>query len=645
MAEDEHASHQLQPLQPQQQRQQQQLQTQPFLFPAELSSSRHAGSSGQNGRCGSLRRLAVGLCVVPVFITLAVAAGVERRHFFAHFAASPSHTVQMVTAPTVPLVAALNQSVVWTLAPEYMSCDHGCRAMAALRQNGNMGCCREDSWPENETSFRTRVMGHSRFKCSDVVPGGFASDPSMTRRGLCGWQSRESQTSRCAQNPLDLTRRFCPCSLPSGPENEFGELTFVSLADFDPMAVCNDGSPAGYYWRPAAEGAGQEHIWFVLLQGGGQCYDIESCKKRAKHASSSENYKKTRRMGGVFAKASPVYNANQIFVPYCSSDGYAGNVGAEDNPTGLHFRGARIIEAIFKHLVAARGLHPPHLVVFGGYSSGARGAMIHLDRLVWPHGPLPEGTRVLGYLDSPLWIDQATLPTPVVTGRGDPMTNLTNETVQLMNLANTYDAVTTPECIERYGDAWKCWFGMYRIPILKTPFLIVASQYDGYQMSVNLQYGRVRNHSWPSPQEAYSSWANLFAAATREQLKQIVNKTVPAPPPKQTDSGQDSIPWIWRFLGLSSWLSSGPKQVPQKRPQFHPPPLRAVLSWSCYSHAQSTFENFFKLQVDGVSMAEALRVAIANVTADEAGKHPMPVLMDTCGALDCGRGCSRIATC
>lgn len=635
----------LQPSQPLLQLQQQQ---QPPEQPLLASVPARHFSSGQCVRHGRFQRIAVSLCVAPVFI-MAVTAGVKWRQLHARFSASPDHRTDLFLA-TAPTELPPTELLVWTWAPEWMSCDHGCIAEAKLRIAGKMGCCREDVWPETAMAFRNRVVRPLSLHCAEIVPGGFPADPSTTARGLCGWQSTAPATRRCEQNPLEQTRRLCPCSLPAGPENVYGELNFVSLADLDQLAVCMDGSPAGYYWRPAARGAGQEHIWFILLQGGGQCYDVETCKKRGHLFSSSESYPAQKKMGGVFAKASPVYNANQIFVPYCSSDGWAGDLSAEDNPTNSHFRGDRIVKAVLKHLVERQGLSPSDLVVFGGQSSGARGAMIHLDRLVWPDGPLPAGVKVLGYLDSPLWIDQATLPVPRYTGgQGDPMTNLTNQTVMLMDLAKTHDVVSTPECIESLGAAWKCWFGMYRIPLLKTPFLLVASQYDQFQASVNLQYGRVRNHSWPEPQEAYSSWMDVFAAATREQLELIVNYTAittpphpPTPPSKPAEAGETGLSWVLRFLGMSN----GPQQQSEApRPHPQPLPARGVLSWSCYSHAQSPHENFFKLQVDGVSMAEALRMAIANMTADEAGTHPMPVFVDKCKGLDCGLGCRRSATC
>ena len=40
-------------------------------------------------------------------------------------------------------------------------------------------------------------------------------------------------------------------------------------------AVCNDGSPAGFYFK-----AGNPDLWIVHLQGGGWCYDQPSCAQR-----------------------------------------------------------------------------------------------------------------------------------------------------------------------------------------------------------------------------------------------------------------------------------------------------------------------------------------------------------------------------
>ena len=56
------------------------------------------------------------------------------------------------------------------------------------------------------------------------------------------------------------------------------ELTKIKLTSVDPLAVCNDGSPAVYYWKKSSNPSNNK--WLVFLEGGGQCYDKKSCQKR-----------------------------------------------------------------------------------------------------------------------------------------------------------------------------------------------------------------------------------------------------------------------------------------------------------------------------------------------------------------------------
>src|SRR5262245_12278928 len=44
------------------------------------------------------------------------------------------------------------------------------------------------------------------------------------------------------------------------------------------QAVCNDGSPAIYYFREG-KGSGANN-WVIFLSGGGLCYSVESCNER-----------------------------------------------------------------------------------------------------------------------------------------------------------------------------------------------------------------------------------------------------------------------------------------------------------------------------------------------------------------------------
>jgi hypothetical protein len=61
-----------------------------------------------------------------------------------------------------------------------------------------------------------------------------------------------------------------------------------------------------------------------------------------------------------------------------------GDVGGDDAEATFfakYFRGQRIVRAMITYLIQNEGLgeNPDDLVVFGGFSAGARGAMVHLD--------------------------------------------------------------------------------------------------------------------------------------------------------------------------------------------------------------------------------------------------------------------------
>ena len=47
--------------------------------------------------------------------------------------------------------------------------------------------------------------------------------------------------------------------------------------------LCNDGSPAGYYLRPAPEDAEDiaRNRWIFYLEGGGWCWNVTQCLIRA----------------------------------------------------------------------------------------------------------------------------------------------------------------------------------------------------------------------------------------------------------------------------------------------------------------------------------------------------------------------------
>uniref|UniRef100_A0A4W4H955 Uncharacterized protein n=1 Tax=Electrophorus electricus TaxID=8005 RepID=A0A4W4H955_ELEEL len=88
-------------------------------------------------------------------------------------------------------------------------------------------------------------------------------------------------------------------------------------------ATCNDGTAAGFYLK---EFKGSKR-WLIFLEGGWCCYNKETCDSRYKNIPrlmSSADWPRTRKGSGILssqAEENPHwYNANIVFVPYCSSD-------------------------------------------------------------------------------------------------------------------------------------------------------------------------------------------------------------------------------------------------------------------------------------------------------------------------------------
>ena len=55
-------------------------------------------------------------------------------------------------------------------------------------------------------------------------------------------------------------------------------LQLYYLNNVDPLATCNDGSPAGYYFAPGS--GSMANYWLVYLEGSMFCWDIKSCQER-----------------------------------------------------------------------------------------------------------------------------------------------------------------------------------------------------------------------------------------------------------------------------------------------------------------------------------------------------------------------------
>eukprot|EP00931_Biecheleriopsis_adriatica_P000933 TRINITY_DN10109_c0_g1_i1.p1 TRINITY_DN10109_c0_g1~~TRINITY_DN10109_c0_g1_i1.p1 ORF type:complete len:524 (-),score=74.49 TRINITY_DN10109_c0_g1_i1:79-1650(-) len=227
--------------------------------------------------------------------------------------------------------------------------------------------------------------------------------------GNCEPYAKDAMLIQLTHRPavrIKQDAHFSPAPPPPGKDDVNHILHYLSLEEH-PKATCNDGSP-GAFWMKKAEV--ETSNWLVLLQGGGQCYSKKSCISRPPGNKGSASLKNmTWRNQTVFASP-PFRYWNQVYVHYCSSDAWMGDVGlaelseenipwATDNNYTGGFRGRRIAEATLETLMIKHGLDMGDTLVFGGMSAGGRGAMVLIDELALRF-PIK-----LGLLDSPYYID------------------------------------------------------------------------------------------------------------------------------------------------------------------------------------------------------------------------------------------------
>lgn len=207
-----------------------------------------------------------------------------------------------------------------------------------------------------------------------------------------------------------------------------------------PNALCNDGSGAVMFVRPASDVAHQDQ-WVIQLKGGGRCGDPDGCLQRwcsvdtpfgATQMAGDPLSPMRTTMGGTGmlsrdpADGSPFADYNQVYVQYCSSDQWSGTrrdavvqshypcepggtcpsgaacptEGAframcEDQPVGyrIHFLGRPIMDAVVSTLrrdgvgpLTHQGQTLPDLdtaseVVLIGGSAGGNGVINNIDHL------------------------------------------------------------------------------------------------------------------------------------------------------------------------------------------------------------------------------------------------------------------------
>lgn len=208
----------------------------------------------------------------------------------------------------------------------------------------------------------------------------------------------------------ELIHNVLPCGKPgsAGGLAAGSDMTRyrVDTARF-PEALCNDGTPAVFYFAPATrtEDRGK---WILFLQGGGGCRDGQSCAER--WCSAGTNFGMDKMTSSLtkpsidadgFLDPTPENRFgswNRVLIHYCSSDAWMGTLTSTAQATlrdesfayAIHFKGSRIIDAVLDTLrnstMRRRAAPWPDLdsathVIVAGSSAGSGGVRGNADRV------------------------------------------------------------------------------------------------------------------------------------------------------------------------------------------------------------------------------------------------------------------------
>ena len=369
----------------------------------------------------------------------------------------------------------------------------------------------------------------------------------------------------------------------------------LSLKYFDtityPNAVCNDGSNGGFYWLKSSSSS---PYWLVHLQGGGWCWNTETCLQRnitSPHLTTNKYWEHTIVKTGIFddnSTLNPLYDANKVYVPYCTSDAYMGYKLPSKATNNWIFMGQEMIYAVINTLISSPqyglGSVPNRdILALSGCSAGGRGAMVNLDYLsteIIPNTVVLKS--IFGILDSGLYINIQ----PYIS----TYTSLGVQTQSVYNYMNCTQRVINSKCGDHYtneNERWKCLFGQYKMPLLNASHIINAAQYDSYQLSVNEGSSNI---------ETYTNAQNEYAENPfRSTMRNVV---------------------------LSTNISSN------------------ILSTACYHHCVTEEMEFWNITTDNISFSDVIRNYMNNMVNNDDKDFVNKYVGNCTNGIDCGQGCN-----
>ncbi|GAA6100777.1 inactive palmitoleoyl-protein carboxylesterase notum1b [Tachysurus ichikawai] len=308
-------------------------------------------------------------------------------------------------------------------------------------------------------------------------------------------QTQRDRTETTESFPLDLTavqdgnvdtfmeqvknlaQSLYPCSAQK-LEDEM-KLHFLENSS----VTCNDGTPAGYYMK---ESRGSRR-WLLFLEGGWYCFNKQNCDTRydtMRRLMSSTRWPQTRTGTGILSpqpEENPHWwNANTVFIPYCSSDVWSG-ASPKTDQNDYAFMGSLIIQEVVKELLT-KGLDNAKVLLLAGSSAGGTGVLLNVDRVAELLKSLGHNSiQVRGLADSGWFLDNKQYRcTDCVDTLGCAPTEAIKRGIRY------WGSVVPDRCrLAHTGEEWNCFFGYKVYPTLKSPVFVVQWLFDEAQLTVD----------------------------------------------------------------------------------------------------------------------------------------------------------------
>ncbi|XP_077055558.1 carboxylesterase notum2 [Siphateles boraxobius] len=359
------------------------------------------------------------------------------------------------------------------------------------------------------------------------------------------------------------------------------------------LVTCNDGTAAGFYLK---EFKGSKR-WLIFLEGGWCCYNKETCDSRYKaipRLMSSTDWPQTRKGSGLLSTQADEnphwYNANIVFVPYCSSDVWSGSKAASKSKQGKEteyaFMGSQIIREVIKDL-APKGLKQAKVVMLAGTSAGGTGVLLNIDKVSSLLEQLGADAQVRGLVDSGWFLESKQQKVPDC-----PDSASCTPVDAIKKGLRLWSGVVPEKCKQQYkrGEDWQCFFGHKLHSYITAPLFVVQWLFDEEQLRVE----------------------NIYMG------------------------GQSLSEQQWTYMqNLGKELKNSFKDV------------TAVFAPSCLSHTLITKSNWMDFQVKGTSLSRALQcwdksLQEANKNSKTALKGCPFHLIDNCQWPQCNPTCPAL---